>query len=80
MCKKTILESDCELPDADPFTLIEHCNQPGSQNTYYYFHTTCFLILAGPTYGPRHQPLDAKQQYTQDEVIQRILKMVDFDA
>ena len=78
-CEKIILKGQ-NLEDiyGEPFTLIEHCQQPGSRNTQYYFHTRCFLSIAGEEYSPKHTPMTPEDQYDHDDAIRRILKVVKF--
>ncbi len=48
--------------DGDPYTAIEHYQQPTGKLTEYFFHTACFLEVAGEEYGPR-----AKKPTTEED-------------
>ena len=60
-CNKPILINnglDINNDNAEPYTVIEHYQQPTTRLTEYYFHTKCFLEIAGNDYAPKEKYLD----------------------
>lgn len=62
----------------EPYTTIEHYQQPTAHLTEYYFHTNCFLEIAGDEYGPKNKfdapPLTPEEQHRDDEAWRRLLR------
>lgn len=73
-CEKFIEVSDI---DGDPYTAIEHYQQPTKQLTEYYFHTACFLEVSGGEFAPRDiyetKPMTPEEQAKEDEEWRKIL-------
>jgi len=58
----------------EPYTAIEHYYQPSGHGTEYYFHTKCFLEIAGNEYGPREKIKHDGGTLTAEELAQELIR------